>query len=124
MKLLIDANLSPVVAEHLRAGGFDTSHVEDHGLGTASDEAIASFATGQGAAIVSADTDFATILALSGKSTPSLVLFRSADALAPRAQAALLVANLPTVEDELRVGAVVSISRGRLRVRRLPLRSS
>ncbi|HEY0948808.1 DUF5615 family PIN-like protein [Nocardioides sp.] len=124
MKLLIDANLSPVVAEQLRADGYDASHVEDHGLGTASDEAIASFATGQGAAIVSADTDFATILALTGKSTPSLVLFRSADALAPRAQAALLAANLPTVEEELGVGAVVSISRGRLRVRRLPLRSS
>lgn len=123
MRLLIDANLSPVVAERLRAAGFDATHVEDHGLGAASDEHIASFAVEHDAAIVSADSDFATILALTGKGAPSLVLFRSADALAPSGQAALLAANLPTVEDELRAGAVVSISREHLRVRRLPLRS-
>lgn len=34
----------------------------------------------------------------------------------------LLIANLPSVLDDLRTGAVVSFARGRLRVRRLPLR--
>ena len=84
---------------------------------------IASFAISQRSAIVSADSDFATILAMTGRGRPSLVLFRSADALTPREQAALLAANLPTVEDELQIGAVVSISLNHLRVRRLPLRS-
>jgi predicted nuclease of predicted toxin-antitoxin system len=62
------------------------------------------------------------MLALRGASAPSLVLFRSADLLTPLEQSALLVANLPAVQEELDDGAVVSISRAHLRVRRLPLR--
>lgn len=121
MRLLVDANLSPVVADQLRAAGFDVSHVADHEMWRSTDEEISAFATAESSAIISADSDFATMLALNGKRTPSLVLFRSADALSPTEQAALLVANLPTVEEELQGGAVVSISRSHLRVRRLPL---
>jgi hypothetical protein len=44
MRLLVDANLSPVVAETLGEHDFDATHVVDHGLVTASDESIASFA--------------------------------------------------------------------------------
>jgi len=36
-------------------------------------------------------------------------------------QVALLVVNLTTVEEELAAGSVVSITRGHLRARRLPL---
>lgn len=57
MKLLVDANLSPVVSEQLKAAGIDASHVYDHDLGTASDEAIAAFAEEVGAAVISADSD-------------------------------------------------------------------
>lgn len=124
MKLLVDANLSPVVSEQLKAAGIDASHVYDHDLGTASDDAIAAFAKEVGAAVVSADSDFATNLALSGKLAPSLVLFRSADRLIPTQQAALLIANHPTMEPELVAGAVVSLSPTHLRARRLPLKSS
>jgi predicted nuclease of predicted toxin-antitoxin system len=98
--------------------------VYDHDLGTASDDAIAAFADEVGAAVVSVDSDFATNLALSGKLAPSLVLFRSADRLIPTQQAALLIANLPTMEPELVSGAVVSLSPTHLRARRLPLKSS
>jgi len=69
MRLLVDANLSPVVADHLRVAGLDVSHVADHGLGTASDVEIAEFATAESSAIISADSDFATIPALRGKVT-------------------------------------------------------
>jgi hypothetical protein len=63
------------------------------------------------------------MLALSGRTSPSLVLMRSADALTPTEQGRLLIDNLPTVADSLEHGAVVSISRLHLRVRSLPLRS-
>ena len=95
----------------------------DHDLGTASDEAIAAYAEEEGAAVISADSDFATNLALSGKVAPSLVLFRSADKLIPTQQAALLIANLPMMEPELEAGAVVSLSPTHLRARRLPVKS-
>jgi predicted nuclease of predicted toxin-antitoxin system len=54
MNLLVDANLSPVVSEQLKAARIDASHVYDHDLGTASDDAIAAFAEEVGAAVVSA----------------------------------------------------------------------
>lgn len=44
MKLLVDANLSPVVCEQLRNAGIDASHVYEVGLGRATDVAIASYA--------------------------------------------------------------------------------
>ncbi|MDR1295527.1 MAG: DUF5615 family PIN-like protein [Bifidobacteriaceae bacterium] len=32
MRFLVDANLSPVVASHLRAVGCEATHVADHGI--------------------------------------------------------------------------------------------
>ncbi|MCL2463675.1 MAG: hypothetical protein FWF28_01205 [Micrococcales bacterium] len=73
--------------------------------------------------IVSADSDFATLLALRNGMAPSLVLLRSVDALTPPEQGELIAANLAAVTDALDAGAVVSLRRGRVRVRNLPLRS-
>ena len=70
--------------------------------------------------IVSADSDFGELLAASrGATRPSVVLLRSADRLTPDEQAALLAANLPVVADDLEAGAVVTIARGRMRIRSL-----
>jgi predicted nuclease of predicted toxin-antitoxin system len=123
VRLLIDANLSPRVAASLGSAGFEAIHVVDVGLLTAADEAIVAYATANELVIVSADTDFGELLAASpGAVRPSVVLLRSADHLTPDQQAGLLVANLPAVADELKTGALVSIARGRLRIRSLPVR--
>jgi hypothetical protein len=61
------------------------------------------------------------MVALGGMTVPSLILLRSADHLPPSEQAALLLANLPTVASDLATGSVVSLSTTHLRVRRLPL---
>jgi predicted nuclease of predicted toxin-antitoxin system len=122
VRLLVDANLSPKIAAMLRDGGHDAVHVADIGMLGAADDAILVHAVRSGQVIVSADTDFGELLAVSGATRPSVVLLRSADRLAPDQQAALLTANLPAVAAELGAGAVVSIARGRLRVRPLPVR--
>lgn len=125
MRLLIDANLSPRVAAQLADVGFAAIHVADVGLLTAADEAILEYASASQLVIVSADTDFGELLAASpGRARPSVVLLRSADHLTPDQQAALLAANLPSVADELETGALVSIARGRLRMRPLPIRAA
>lgn len=93
----------------------------DIGMLSASDNAILAHAAASGMVIVSADTDFGELLAVSGATRPSVVLLRSADYLSPDQQATLLAANLPMVAGELESGAAVSIARGRLRVRPLPL---
>jgi predicted nuclease of predicted toxin-antitoxin system len=122
VRLLVDANLSPRVAARLRDHGHDAIHVADIGLLRASDEVILAHAVSSHQVIVSADTDFGELLAVSGATRPSVVLLRSADRLTPDQQAAVLAENLPVVATELDVGAAVSIARGRLRVRLLPVR--
>jgi predicted nuclease of predicted toxin-antitoxin system len=125
MRFLIDANLSPRVAASLSSAGFESVHVGAVGLLTAADKAILDYAAANGLVIVSADTDFGELLALSrGSVRPSAVLLRSADRLSPEQQAALLAANLPAAADELKTGALVTIARGRVRIRSLPILSA
>lgn len=121
MRILVDANLSPRVAEALRKAGYDATHVRDHGLLSASDEQILGQAQINDQMIPSADIDFTAMLALRGLPSPSLLLLRSADRMTPDQQAELLLANLDSVTEELEAGAVVTIARGHLRVRTLPI---
>lgn len=121
MRLLVDQNLARRVAESLRAAGHDVVHVADRGLAAADDDEVLALADSEGRVLVSEDTDFGTLLARSGASAPSFVLLRGAEPLTPDQQAALLIANLGAVEDELLLGAVVVFARGRIRVRRLPI---
>lgn len=99
-------------------------HVYDLDMHSATDEAISLVAADESRAVISSDSDFAQILALTGRTAPSLVLLRSADPMTPDAQVSLLLANLPTVSDDLAAGAVVSPGGNHLRVRPLPLRAA
>jgi predicted nuclease of predicted toxin-antitoxin system len=119
MKFLVDNALSPEVAEHLRAAGHDAVHVRDRRLGEAEDEAILDVAAAEGRVIVTADTDFGALLMLRQQQQPSVILFRHGAPRRPARQAALLLANLPTITDDVSHGAIVTIRRDRMRVRRL-----
>lgn len=70
--------------------------------------------------IVSADTDFGTLIILRKVTRPSVILFRRGAPRRPTEQAAALLANVPSVVDGLAQGAIVVFSRDRLRIR--PLR--
>lgn len=76
MRFIIDNALSPRVAEGLRAIGHDAVHVRDLGLADADDDIIFDKAYTDQFIIVSADTDFGTILARRRQSKPSVILFR------------------------------------------------
>lgn len=122
MRFLVDANLSPRVVVLLSGQGFESIHVGDVELLTATDQATLAYAAANDLVIISADSDFGELLAVSrGAVRPSVVLLRSADRLTPDQQAAVLAANLAMVADELKTGALASIARGRIRIRSLPI---
>jgi predicted nuclease of predicted toxin-antitoxin system len=123
VRLLVDANLSPVVAARLRDVRHEAIHVYDVGLAQASDEQIIEYAHEHDYAIVSADTDFAAILARLDRAKPSFVLLRHVNEMTPDQHAALLQANLDALAEDLEAGAVASFARGTIRVHRLPFAS-
>jgi len=121
VRFLIDNAISWRVAESLNAAGHDAVHVRDYGLQAAADSEIFERASAEERTIVSADTDFGTLLAARRTSSPSVILFRHGSQRRPDEQFALLLANLAQIETDLVRGSLVAIEPARLRIRSLPL---
>jgi predicted nuclease of predicted toxin-antitoxin system len=74
-----------------------------------------------GRVVVSADTDFANLLALAGSQMPSLILFRRGTDRHPSKQLRLLLDHLADLKEALTKGAVVVFDESRIRIRELPI---
>lgn len=121
MRLLLDNNLSPRLAELLTMEGWDVVHVGALGLRAAADKIVLRAAQDDHRVLVSADTDFGALLAASHEPGPSVVLVRRLVGRRVEELAGILIANLPQVEEELRLGSIVVIGDDSLRIRRLPI---
>jgi predicted nuclease of predicted toxin-antitoxin system len=97
----VDNALTPGVSIKLRDAGYDSIHVRDIEMQTESDDVIFARATAEERIIVSADTDFGTLLALRQERRPSVILSRRGSQRHPDIQARLLLARLPAMATSL-----------------------
>lgn len=120
MRFLVDEALQDAVADRLAEAGHDATHVRRLGLGGSTDETITWLAVEEERVLVTTDTDFGTILALTGAAGPSVLLLRGVDDDIEARASALLEALTATGED-LDAGAVVVVQPDRYRIRSLPI---
>ena len=117
---MVDEALQDAVAHRLTTAGHDTTHVRILGLAGHTDDEVLALAISDHRVLVTTDTDFGTILALTGAAAPSVLLLRGiGDSVDERVDTLLDV--LPRVGDELSEGAVVVIEPDRYRIRYLPI---
>ena len=121
MRFLVDLNLSPRLALRLREAGHDALHAADLDLFTTTDEQLIEIAREEERFVVSADSDFGTILARTHAQSPSIIFVRRTSGRRVDSLSDLVVANLAALEDELIAGSVVVLGEGVVRVRRLPI---
>jgi len=76
VKFLVDMPLSPALARWLIDEGHNAVHASDIGMAKAADAEILSRARQEARTVITADLDYARVLALARAGVPSLILFR------------------------------------------------
>ena len=123
ISILLDQGLPRSAASLLRDEGWDVLHTGDIGLSRSTDREILEFARNEQRVIITLDSDFHTILALTNASTPSVIRIRLEGLRGP--DLALLIKKIwPRVEPQVKKGAMVTVTESGIRIRNIPVFSS
>lgn len=120
MRLLLDQGLPRGAAALLREAGWDAEHVGERGMARAEDSAILEVARQEQRIVITLDADFHALLAVSGNDTPSVLRIRE-EGLNSTAVANLIQRVFTLAHSDLEQGALVTVSNGKLRIKRLPI---
>ncbi len=118
MRLLLDMNLPPAIAEWLRGEGHDAVHARELGGRDLSDREIFTRAAEADRTVVTFDLDFGEIVGLASEMASGVVLLRLRSARQAHLRARLRVA-LSQAGDALGAGAIVLVEDARIRIRRI-----
>lgn len=120
MRLLADLHIAPRTAAFLRSLGHDVVRVNEILPPTASDEQIIATAIHEGRAVLTQDLDFTDLVALSGQTVPSVITLRLSSSRIEHVND-VLEKLLPTLEEDVVRGVLVSVQEAKVRRRALPV---
>lgn len=120
MKFLADMGISPKTVAFLHGLGHDAIHLSEQGLEQLPDPDIVEKARQEGRIALVHDLDFGELVAASGAQLPSVITFRLRNMHPDRVNRALQ-SVLSQHREALEQGAMISVTEGQVRVRRLPL---
>lgn len=120
LKFLADIGISTKAVAVLRTQGYDAIHLIEEQLERLSDEQIILKARVEDRIVLTHDLDFGDLMAASGDTLPSIIIFRLPD-MRPNNVNAHLMIVLHDYQDLLHSGVILSVTQGRIRVRRLPV---
>lgn len=120
MRLLADLHISPSTVSFLRSLGHDILRVTPALPPTADDTDIIAYAAQESRTIITQDLDFSAIIALTRSSALSLISLRLSSSRIEYVNAVLLKI-LPTLEQDVLDGMIVTIEDSRVRRRTLPI---
>ena len=122
MRFLADKNISTRLCRYLEAAGHDAVHVDALDLQEAADVDLLEHARFDQRVLISSFAEFGLLLAGQRSLGPSVLVTEEVSAAPAADLAAVFLAHLDVIADDLQIGAIVALGARGIRVRRLPLR--
>ncbi len=120
MKFLLDVNMPPSLIKAFEKLGHNARHVGLDGFAKASDLELIEIASSLEETIVTHDLDFGQLLAFTGASKPSVIIFRI-HLINSVLFEELLNQNWELIAASVANGAIVIIETDKIRIRNLPI---
>lgn len=120
MKFLLDQGLPRSLKLLLLENDYEAEYVANIDMSKSSDIEMIKFAKENGYVCITIDSDFHTIMALSGNQYPSVIRFRI-EGLKAKGFLELLIKIIPEVYEQLQNGCLVSVQDEGIRYRNLPI---